>query len=84
MHYAIKAYGGVLVQIHAFFTSALIGGEWSAPCPCHFTPWEKAPVNYWKAGSEGVIFTDPVSELYGQTFCTRARVFLYTCMCTYI
>jgi hypothetical protein len=25
-----------------FLTSALDGGEWSAPCPCHFTPRETA------------------------------------------
>jgi hypothetical protein len=26
----MKAYGGVVVQIHVFLTSALVGGEWSA------------------------------------------------------
>jgi hypothetical protein len=34
----MKAYGGVAVQIHIFLTSALIGGEWSAPRPGRFTP----------------------------------------------
>jgi hypothetical protein len=34
----MKAYGGVDVQIHIFFTSALVGGEWSASSPCRFTP----------------------------------------------
>jgi hypothetical protein len=29
-HYARKAYGGVNVYIHIFFTSALVGDEWSA------------------------------------------------------
>jgi hypothetical protein len=29
-HYAIKAYGGMDVQIHIFLISALVGGEWSA------------------------------------------------------
>jgi hypothetical protein len=27
-HYAMKAYGGVDVEIHIFLTSALAGGEW--------------------------------------------------------
>jgi hypothetical protein len=26
-HYAMKAYGGVAVQIHVFLTSALVGAE---------------------------------------------------------
>jgi hypothetical protein len=29
--------------VHIFFTSALIGGEWSALCPCCFTPGQRAP-----------------------------------------
>jgi hypothetical protein len=39
----MKAYGGVDVQIHIFLTSALVGGEWSASRPCHFTPGKEAP-----------------------------------------
>jgi hypothetical protein len=27
-----------------FLTLALDRGEWSASCPCHFTPRERAPV----------------------------------------
>jgi hypothetical protein len=34
----MKAYGGVNVYIHIFFTSALVGGEWSALRPRRFTP----------------------------------------------
>jgi hypothetical protein len=37
----MKAYRGVDVQIHIYLTSALVGGEWSASCPCRFTPWER-------------------------------------------
>jgi hypothetical protein len=33
----MKAYGGVDVQTHAFLTSALVGDEWSATRPGHFT-----------------------------------------------
>jgi hypothetical protein len=28
-HYTMKTYGGVNVYTHVFFTSALVGGEWS-------------------------------------------------------
>jgi hypothetical protein len=39
----MKAYGGMDVQIHIFLTLALVGGEWSNSCPCHFTPGERTP-----------------------------------------
>jgi hypothetical protein len=39
----MKRYGGVEVIVPPFITSALDGGEWSASCPCHFTPGEAAP-----------------------------------------
>jgi hypothetical protein len=39
---AMKAYGGVDIQIHIFLTSALVGGEWSATRPGCFTPGERA------------------------------------------
>jgi hypothetical protein len=34
----MKTYWGVEVQLHAFLTSALDGGEWSASRPGRFTP----------------------------------------------
>jgi hypothetical protein len=34
----MKAYGGVNIWIHIFFTSALVGGEWSASCPGRIIP----------------------------------------------
>jgi hypothetical protein len=37
-HYAVKAYGGVDVQIRVFLTSVLVGGEWSVSSPWSFTP----------------------------------------------
>jgi hypothetical protein len=46
----MKVYGGVDVQIHIFLTSALVGGEWSASRPGHFTPREKAPDNHCIGG----------------------------------
>jgi hypothetical protein len=33
----MKTYEEVDVQIHVFLTSALVGGEWSASLPVHFT-----------------------------------------------
>jgi hypothetical protein len=44
--YAIKTYVRVEVQLHAFLTSALDGGEWSASRPGHFTPKERAFPRY--------------------------------------
>jgi hypothetical protein len=41
----MKMYVGVEVQLHAFLTSALYGGEWPASCPGHFTPRRKIPVS---------------------------------------
>jgi hypothetical protein len=38
----MNTYGGVEVQLHAFLTSALVGGEWSASCP-GFISSERAP-----------------------------------------
>jgi hypothetical protein len=34
----MKAYGGVVVKIHIFLTSALVGRDCSASRPCRFTP----------------------------------------------
>jgi hypothetical protein len=34
----MKAYGGVVVSIHVFLTSALVGGELSASRPGRFIP----------------------------------------------
>jgi hypothetical protein len=46
----MKAYGGVGLQIRIFLTSALVGGDWSGPCPGSFTPGERAPGIYWIGG----------------------------------
>jgi hypothetical protein len=43
MHHEMKTYWGVEVYLHAFLTSALDGGEWSASRPGRFTPKERAP-----------------------------------------
>jgi len=43
----------VEVYLHAFLTSALDVGKWSAPRPCRFTPRETAPGTYWIGGWVG-------------------------------
>jgi hypothetical protein len=53
----MKTYGGVDVYIHIFLTSALVGGEWSASRPCHFTPG-KAPGTHSIGG-----WVDPIAGL---------------------
>jgi hypothetical protein len=49
----MKAYGGVDVYTHVFFTSALVGGEYSASRPGRFTPGERAPGTHWIGGWVG-------------------------------
>jgi hypothetical protein len=51
----MKTSSGVEIQLHAFLTSALDGGEWSAsPTGC-FTPRETAPGTHWIGGWVGRI-----------------------------
>jgi hypothetical protein len=54
----MKAYGEVVVYIHIFLTSALVGGEWSASRSSRFTPRERAPCAHWIGGWE-----DPITGL---------------------
>jgi hypothetical protein len=49
----MKVYGGVEVYVHVFLTSALLGGEWSASRPGHFTPKERVPGIHWIGGWVG-------------------------------
>jgi hypothetical protein len=39
-NFAVKMYNEVKVLFHAFFTLAVVGGEWLALCAGHFTPKE--------------------------------------------
>jgi hypothetical protein len=43
-YYAMKAYGGVAVQIHVSFTLILVGGEWPASRPCRLNLRERDPI----------------------------------------
>jgi hypothetical protein len=52
-HYAMKAYGGVDVQIHVLLTFALVGGKWSASCACRFNPGERSPSTHLLGGWVG-------------------------------
>jgi hypothetical protein len=49
----MEAYWGVEIYLHAFLTSALDGGEWSASRPGRFTRRERAPGTHWKGGWMG-------------------------------
>jgi hypothetical protein len=49
---------GVDVYFHIVLTSALVGGEWSASCPCRFTPGGRAPSTHWIGG-----WVDPRASL---------------------
>jgi hypothetical protein len=49
----MKTYGGVDVYTRVFLTSALVGGEWSASRPGHFTPGERDPGTRWIGGWMG-------------------------------
>jgi hypothetical protein len=52
-HYVMNAYGGVDIQTNVLLTLGLVGGEWSASCPSHFTPGERAPSTHWIGGWVG-------------------------------
>jgi hypothetical protein len=49
-HQTMKVYWGVDVLLHAFLTSALDGGDWSASNPRRFNPRERAPGTQWIGG----------------------------------
>jgi hypothetical protein len=46
----MQAYWGVEVYFHAFLTSALDGGDWSAPRPGRFTPKARVLGTHWVGG----------------------------------
>jgi hypothetical protein len=49
----MKAHGGVDAYIYIFLHSSLIGGEWSASRPGHFTSGERAHGTRWVGGWVG-------------------------------
>jgi hypothetical protein len=49
----MKSYGGVEMQLHAFLTLVLDGGEWSASRPGRFTRRERASDTHWIGGWGG-------------------------------
>jgi hypothetical protein len=52
-HHAMKTYWEVEVQRHAFLTSTLEGGEWTASHPGRLTPGERASGTPWVGGWVG-------------------------------
>jgi hypothetical protein len=49
----MKTYGGVDILIQVYFTSAVVGSEWSVSCPGHFTPTEINRVTHLIGGWVG-------------------------------
>jgi hypothetical protein len=43
----MKTCGGVDILVYVFLTSALVGGEWSASRPDHFTTGERVACIHW-------------------------------------
>jgi hypothetical protein len=61
--------------MHVFLTSALVGGEWSASCPGHFSPRERVPGTHWiggqvgpRAGLDDVEKSKFTQDVHGTTF----------------
>jgi hypothetical protein len=48
--HAVKAHGGVEVQLHWLLNLAQDRGEWEDTCPGHFTPRERAIFTHWIGG----------------------------------
>jgi hypothetical protein len=46
-HYGMKAYGRVDVEVHVLFTSAIVGGVWSATRPTVLPPWVINTCTHW-------------------------------------
>jgi hypothetical protein len=67
----MKTYGGVVVYLQAFLTSAPEEGEWSASRPDLFTRGERAPGTQWRGGWVGPRFgleLSPTARLSGNEF----------------
>jgi hypothetical protein len=51
----MKTYGRMDVQIHVFFNSEIVGGEWSASGPVRFILGERVIDTHWILGLVGPI-----------------------------
>lgn len=60
---AMKAYGGVDIQLHPFLTLLRDGGEWSDSHPGHFTPGDMVPSTHWIGGWVGTRATADTAEM---------------------
>jgi len=69
----VKTYGRMEVYLHAFLTSALGGGDWSAVRPGSFTPWEPPStpcIGRWVGTRAGL---DAVAKKKIPTFCRESN-----------
>jgi len=55
--------GEAEIQLHAFLTAALDGGDWSAPHPSRFTPPGKEPIHWSVVNLEKVITAQFVMKI---------------------
>jgi hypothetical protein len=60
----MKTYGSIELYFHAFLTSALDRGEWSASCPDRFTSKEMAPSTNWMGMGPEPAWTDIEAKIY--------------------
>jgi hypothetical protein len=55
-HHGMEAYWGAEIQLHAFLTSELDGGEWSASRPGRFIPTERTRGTHWIGSCMGFFY----------------------------
>jgi hypothetical protein len=67
-------------MLHAFLTTALDGGGWSASCSSHFTPGGRAPGAHWIGGWEGPrVGLDTVSKRrINYTYIISSRINIFS------
>jgi hypothetical protein len=77
----LKCMGGVVVSLHAFFTTPLDGGEWSTSLPGHSTPGERTlpPIE-----KEVEWSTEQIWTFWRQGNCSLNKQYRMTGLCIYM